>query len=305
MASYIVNIDDNYVDSGSGVSASPYNFSQFNEMVRPDGSGALGDTFGLYGKRTLTGAYQFGANYAFQLDQSKSFVLSAAYVSASHWVMSVVDNNPIYQQYNPIISFAGGTIKDGIIYDESILGAGGEIQITKALDCWINANGNGKIGLVPGAFTYKKYDGDVAESNGSYIIGCTVYAGGGVTGYNSANIKIIDSFFHNFSAYDNNLSTCNTEAYHSCFTNSAASNPNFTDIFSQYLFTGIRTPYPLTESHVGYQKPYSWFLDTNNRREFVPFLGITVPPNPGFNYPTYPEYDKSIGGYGRSSYRSS
>jgi hypothetical protein len=58
--------------------------------------------------------------------------------------------------------------------------------------------------------------------------------------------------------------------------------------------------YPFTQGHANYLKNLTYIIE--NKYELKPFQGMTVPPNPGINYPTYPGYPTGLFGYSRKDY---
>ena len=94
----------------------------------------------------------------------------------------------------------------------------------------------------------------------------------------------------------------------------ASSNTNFgfsyLNLKSMAFFPGVfsnvqnewvpPTPYPFTVEHPNYQQNLDYLL--NNKADLAPFNGINTPPNPGYNFPTYRNYETGLFGFSRANY---
>ena len=59
--------------------------------------------------------------------------------------------------------------------------------------------------------------------------------------------------------------------------------------------------YPFTYNNDLYNKDIDYIII--NKKKLKPFEGITVPPNPGKNYPNYSNYETGLFGYSRKDYQ--
>jgi hypothetical protein len=158
----------------------------------------------------------------------------------------------------------------------------------------------------------------VITSASANIMGSTIYLSGhnwqdnfnsntfSATSQLSYNLNIIDSVMVNFqketSAY---FSAANVTMYHNTVNLSRnILSADFNPIMASNQFSwNPPTNYPFTPDNILYAKDINYIL--NHKTQLKPFANISAPPNPGFYYDTYPNYETGLFGYSRKNYVTS
>jgi hypothetical protein len=222
---YYTDIDTSYdATSGTGTSASPFNYLQMKSRITSGGAGEYHDSYNLRGYRTLQSLSVNYENWFLKTDPSKNFMFQAWNLSAyGPWILSCYCNN-IIPEYNPKVSFAGATLMNGIIYNVPWVGVGHEIEISITYDMLINSIGTGGgIKFYPTQGKYEDYTGFISFDNDCYLIGSTIYPENGITDdyQTNYNINAIDTVCKNFLIKSDetcgHFSGCTLNMYNSGF----------------------------------------------------------------------------------------
>jgi len=313
-AEYFVNITSAYDSSSThtGSSVDPFNWVEFKGRVQT--SGDYFDTYRLSGSRVLSGTTS--NRKVLTVDKRKNFTIRDWDVSAyGPWVLEVKDFNILNQ--NSILSAAGCTLRNGIIYNKQYSTAGGQIILGTTYDMFIVYQGDySKVIIDP--YNFVLSSDTLVTSAISNIVGSTIYLNG--TGWDDVfssatylsasqqryNLQLVDSVIVNLtSAATSSFSGCNVVAEYSTFNNSESEiSSTFSASFDNCQFSWDEpSDYPFTPSNALYDKDIDYIND--NKKKLRPFSGITTPPNPGKNYDTYPNYETGLFGYQRKDYSTS
>lgn len=123
------------------------------------------------------------------------------------------------------------------------------------------------------------------------------------TSANGYNLFLIDSVLSNFISSAGQFSACSATIRNSTFNINGSSATYIVIVNENSQYNWIQpTPinYPFHRSNVMYGKDINYILV--NKKMLRPFNGITVPSNPGYGYPTYPNYETGLFGYSRKDY---
>jgi len=223
---YYADINSTYdgIISGTGTSASPFNYSQLHSRITSGGTGEYHDSYNIRGYRSLQSLAVNYENWFIKIDPSKNFMFQAWNLSAyGPWMLICYCNNTI-AEYNPKVSFAGATLMNGIIYNAPLAGVGNEIEISITYDMLINSLGTGStIKFYPTKGKYEDYTGIVSFYNDCYLIGSTIYPENGISDSRQSNysLNIIDTETHHFfiknDATYGYFSGCTLNIYNSGF----------------------------------------------------------------------------------------
>lgn len=210
--------------SGTGTSASPFNYSQLVSRITSGGTGDYHDSYNIRGYRTVQSTSVNYENWSIKTDPAKNFMIKAWNLSAyGPWMMICYCNNTV-AEYNPKISFAGATLMNGILYNVPLAGVGSEIEISHTYDMFINSTGTGSsIKFYPTKGKYENLSGINSFNNDCYLIGSTIYPQNGITDNYQSNytLNTIDTVCRNFIIKNNinceNFSGCTLNMYNSAF----------------------------------------------------------------------------------------
>jgi hypothetical protein len=162
------------------------------------------------------------------------------------------------------------------------------------------------------------FGSDIVTSACSDIIGSTIYLSGhnwqdnfnsntySAIAQTSYNLNIIDSVMINFQKETSaDFSAANVIMYHNTFNLSRnILSADFNSSFASNQFSwNPPTNYPFTPDHLLYAKDINYIL--SHKTQLKPFPNISTPPNPGFYYDTYPNYETGLFGYSRKNYVTS
>lgn len=309
---YYVDIDTS-VSAGSGTSGIPFNYDQFYDRVKTDGTGIYGDTYNLKNLRVISSATPF------EIDKTKNFLIKAWDTSAfGPWIL-VLDGTI----YNVSASFAGSTLKDGIIYNKPfnyfLNYIGTNISFTNLYDVFIVSNGNNSQ-LIIDPYNYVTSSTTLSGISGTYLkeiqytsavanfIGSTIYVPSGTSAIadnttSGYNLYLIDSVLSNFISSAGTLSSCSATIYN-CAFNANGSSATFIVIINnenQYNWVApVDVDYPFNILNIMYGKDMNYI--NANTKMLRPFSGISATPNPGHGYDTYPNYETGLFGYSRKNY---
>jgi len=317
---YFVNITSGYdvCANNSGTSANPFNWNEFKGMVET--SGEYADTFRLSGSRVLSASSS--NRKVLNIDRRKNFTIRDWDVSAyGPWVLEIKDFTNI--DGNTILSAAGCTLKNGIIYNKifSSLSAGGQITLSNLYNTFIVYQGKYSKIIIDPYFSHYCGDlGGIVPSASSSIIGSTLYISSGngwkdnfdsntfsAVSASSYIMEITDSVITNFTTItSSDFSACSVARYNSTFNRKAVDiSANFktcADENCQYEWNSP-TDYPFTPNNDLYDKDINYIR--TNKKKLRPFNEITIPPNPGKNAPNFLNYETGLFGYYRNQYITS
>lgn len=258
---YYVDINSTYDGTtGTGTSASPFNFSQMISRITSGGAGDYHDSYNLRGSRSVQTTAVNYENWSIRVDPSKNFMIKAWDLSAyGPWMMMCYCNNTT-PEYNPKVSFAGATLMNGILYNVPLAGIGSEIEISITYNMFINSIGtNSSIKFFPTKGKYFHLAGIDSFTNDCYLIGSTIYPENGVTDNYQSNytVNIIDTVCKNFVIKNNgnygNFSGCTLNMYNSGFDEIPQIRPiNIYDTFDSgiinaFWYSAFSADYVLTK----------------------------------------------------------
>lgn len=313
---YYVDINSSYDSSSThlGTAVDPFDWVEFKTLV--EGTGGYSDIYRLSGSREITQS-AVGSRNVLGITKNKNMIIRDWDVSAcGPWVIYVKDWS--VSDSNSILSAAGTTLRNGIIYNKGIGNPlkGGKIILTNTYNMFIVYEGTySHISIDP--YNSVISASAVTPSANSNIIGSTLYLSG-----NGWTDDFDSSEYSSQTTYDMQLQDCvitnispsavgefsntNWYIYHCTFNDSHAdvtSNYNLLqDVSNQYDWNSP-SDYPFTSNNDLYDQNIDFI--NNNKIKLRPFDNIGKPPNPGYGYDSYTNYDTGLFGYNRKDYSTS
>ena len=331
-SAYYVDLDISYITEGSGSESSAFNYNQFYNRVISGGNSVYGDTYYLKNLREINLS---SSSSAFNIDKDKNFTIKAWNTSAyGPWIL-VFNGNYSWTVNNILASFAGTTLKDGIIYnkpytpDVGLSYYGSKIVFSNMYNVYVVENeSNSKFVIEPYNYVTSSttlssdilsgtYIKDIQLTSAfSNIIGSNIYIGGtsglidiftsasySATSANGYNLNLIDSVLSNFISSAGTLSSCSATIRNCAFNVNSLSATFIVIVNSNSQYNWIipeLSAYPFYRTNVMYEKDMTYILA--NKRNLRPFRGISATPNPGYGYDTYSNYETGLFGYSRKDY---
>jgi len=300
---YYVDISETYDTNTSniGTSADPFNYLEFYDYIKTDGSASATDIFKLRGYRELTKPTSATSPWtAIETDSDKKITIESWDLSAYGPWLLIINDYSVYD--STIVSFKSSILKNGIIYNKPFnlnnTDYGGTYYLSYAYNMYLVQQGlNSTIKVYPNI-----------SVSGVDVEGCTIYSENGFSDLNTFsayNFKITDSVITGFtsSASTSSFLSANCYLYNDTFRETSAYIDSYFILSANencQFGWSLPTDYPFLKGDSGYNQTLSWLL--MNKEILVPFSGITTPPNPGKNYDIYKNYETGLFGYSRKDY---
>jgi len=314
---YYVDINSSYDSSSThtGTSSSPFDWGEFKNRI--EGGGEYQDIYRLSGSRSITKVGD--SRYVLGVDKSKNMTIRDWDVSAhGPWVINVADW--ILTSAGSILSATGSTLKNGIIYNKPLgvlPSKGGQIIVTNLYNMFIVYQGDYSH-IVINPYNNVVSGSTIISSADSQIYGSTIYVSGtgfednfssgtyvsaGQTDY---NLLLQDSVIVNLTPTSAGaLSAATLHLYQDVFNKSLSyltSSFNVVNVLNQFDWTPP-ADYPFTVDNDLYNQNISYI--NSNKEKLTPFDNIERPPNPGFGYDDYTDYETGLFGYQRKDFVTS